>query len=215
MLYSGLSSVISFEENMTDKPPAEPKPGDAGQPPEGGDELNDEQLEALAAKVEKDPKKAAKAIKKLRQEAAANNKAAAQLAALQKERADAEAAVQAEREKALADQGKWQEVATARESENARLKTEVERLKGYEAAISALLEKRMESVPESLRTRIPEFDDPVRTLNWIEANPDLLAPPQAPDLNQGKGNTGNPRVVEAAAKSAALAATRQRMRSSL
>lgn len=103
------------------------------------------------------------------------------------ERRDAEAA-----EKAAQEQGKWQELYE-------RTKPQAERVKALETFLGALLEQELASVPEKQRDLVPEFDDPLKKLEWVRKAKagGLLMAPAAPstDASTGTGNTGIARAA--------------------
>ena len=92
-------------------------------------------------------------------------------------------------EERLAKSSQWQELAEKRAQELAALTPIKER---YEAMLTALAEsnkKRIDQVPEHLRSLVPEYDDPARVAAWLDANWQALTDkPIAPNLNGGTGN---------------------------
>lgn len=85
----------------------------------------------------------------------------------------------------LAEQQKWQELATLREQQLAELKPERERREALETFVKDAVSKRIEALPEAYRTLVPEYDDPVKTLAWLDANAGKLVTPRPPALDAG------------------------------
>ena len=98
-----------------------------------------------------------------------------------------------EREKQeLAEQEKWQELAQKNEARVKELEPVAER---YEAMLERLQEsnkKRIDALPEAMRSLVPEYDDPSKLAAWLDANADKLRKPQAPSLNGGAGGGDRP-----------------------
>jgi hypothetical protein len=83
----------------------------------------------------------------------------------------------------LADDARKQELSQTTEAEKlqaeiARLNSELEATKGFRSAFEDSLQARIEAIPAEQRNRIPEFDDPRKTMQWLDKNADLFAPPQ-------------------------------------
>jgi hypothetical protein len=93
-------------------------------------------------------------------------------------------------EQRLAQQQEWQKLAEQRAQEVEQLRPYQER---YEAMINNLRannQKRLEAVPETMKTLIPPIDDPATLASWLDTNWQLLtAKPLAPSLNGGAGQS--------------------------
>lgn len=103
-----------------------------------------------------------------------------------------EAARQAAEEQTLADQAKWEELAKKREAELASLKGIQDKHAAVLATIAEGNQKRIDGLPEQYKTLVPEFDDPLKTAQWLDANWATLTRPPAPDLNGGAGGGKRP-----------------------
>ena len=57
--------------------------------------------------------------------------------------------------------------------------------KAFQEAFTATLQRRIEQIPESERKRIPEFDDPRKTMAWLDNNRDLFERPRPPETDAG------------------------------
>lgn len=93
-------------------------------------------------------------------------------------------------QKRLEQQQEWQTLAEQRAAE-------VEALRPYQEKYTAMLEsvktgneKRIEQVPDVMRSLIPPIDDPVTLGQWLDANWTILTgKPPVPTLNGGAGQT--------------------------
>jgi hypothetical protein len=129
-----------------------------------------------------------KMIRELRTENANRRR---ELDPLKKKFGEMEAAQQKAVEDALAEQGKWKDLAEKRAAELAAAKTTADEMSRYRDTLEAMLRRRIESVPETLRKRIPEFGDAIKTLEWLDANSDLLSESRTPPpLDGHAGSNG-------------------------
>lgn len=93
----------------------------------------------------------------------------------------------------LAEQQKWQELAEQRAAELKEISQYKTRYEEMLESIRASNQKRVESVPENMRSLIPDYDDPARLSSWLDANAALLsAKPLAPNLNGAAGSGTRP-----------------------
>ena len=151
-----------------------------------------ETLDALLAEIQGDPAKAAATIRKLRSENAERRKTAQELEAFKTKALELEADQRKREETALAEQGKWKELAETRARELEQSKATAENLKVYREALETMLQRRKEAVPESLRKRIPDLGDAIKTLEWMDMNADLLSESRsAPNLDANAGKNGD------------------------
>ena len=101
-------------------------------------------------------------------------------------------ALQGREEQELAEQEKYKELADKYRAQVDELTPVQER---YNAMIEQLREsneKRIEDLPEAMRSLVPEYDDPAKLRAWLDANADKLRKPQAPSLNGGAGGGKRP-----------------------
>lgn len=134
-------------------------------------------------------------IKRLQGEVSKTNSEAAKwrtdFRKAEKAKTDAEAA-------ALAEQGKYKELyelATPKLSEYDMLKER------YDAVIAAVQEtnaKRIKAIPEAMQSLVPEYDDPLKTAAWLDANSAVFQKPQAPGLDGRAGGRGSATVSDEA-----------------
>lgn len=95
---------------------------------------------------------------------------------------------QAEQER-LAKQNEWQTLAEQRQAEIEQLKDYQERYTKMVDGIKANNEKRLEAIPETMRSLVPPIEDPVTLGQWLDTNWQILtAKTVAPSLNGGAGS---------------------------
>jgi hypothetical protein len=85
----------------------------------------------------------------------------------------------------LAKQQEWEQLAKKFGAELETIKPRAERLDSIEDYINQSLQKRIDSIPASHRSLVPKYDDPLKTLEWLDANAQLLTAPRAPELDAG------------------------------
>lgn len=146
--------------------------------------------ETLEERVSKSPEETAEHIRRLRSE---NAKWRASVRELQQRLKAFEDAEKQRQQQEAEQRGEWQKLAEQARAELEQVKSEVERLRTYENKVGELLKERLKKIPEALRSRVPKFNDPIATLEWIEANPDLLVA-KAPALDQSGIVGQRPRV---------------------
>lgn len=126
------------------------------------------------------PEGVQKYIKSLRAEAAEKRKAMQTLAAEASKR---------EQERLQAE-GKWKELAEARERELMGLKPYEERASTLETILKQQNATRIANIPEDMRTIIPVDYAPEKLSTWLDANYAKLTRPIAPNIDAGAGGTG-------------------------
>lgn len=75
----------------------------------------------------------------------------------------------------------------AAQSELETLRADAEQ---YRTTLQQTIAARLETVPEQLRSLVPEYDDPAKVLAWLDANADKLVQPTAPPLDPGPRGDG-------------------------
>jgi hypothetical protein len=70
------------------------------------------------------------------------------------------------------------------------LRSQAARARALEETLRATLEQRIREVPESLRTLIPDYDDPTQIMAWLNKNAAHLSARRAPDLDAGARSEG-------------------------
>ena len=106
------------------------------------------------------PEAAAAEIKALRAEAAK----------YRKERETAVKAAEETQRATLAEQGKYKELYEAAQSRIAALEPMEARVTALTEATQAANERRIAAIPETMRTLVPEYDDPFKLAAWLDAN---------------------------------------------
>lgn len=111
-----------------------------------------------------------------------------------KELETATAAQEAERQQreaaALAEQGKWKELYEQTTADAESLRAAKAKLDALTSAAAEANKRRIEAVPEHLRSLVPDYDDPFKLAEWLDASQSLLQKPPAPSLDGGKGGNG-------------------------
>ena len=128
------------------------------------------------------PEAAAAEIKALRAEAAK----------YRKERETAVKAVEETQRATLAEQGKYKELYEAAQSRIAALEPMEARVTALTEATQAANERRIAAIPETMRTLVPEYDDPFKLAAWLDANAATFAKSPAPSLDGRAGQGGQP-----------------------
>ena len=172
---------------MTDTTPAqaatpEPQAGD-------GQQIEPKQPEPAheATATVWTPEAAAAEIKALREEAAKYRR---------EKQAEVKARETAEAQ-ALAEQGKFKELYDRAAPKLAEYDTLKEAHDALIAQVKAANEKRIAAIPESMRSLVPEYDDPQRLAAWLDANSAVFAKSPAPSLDgRAGGNGATPAVTE-------------------
>ena len=100
----------------------------------------------------------------------------------------AETQKQAEEER-LAKQAEWQTLAEQRAKELEEYKPFKQRWDGLVEQTAERNKARIDAVPETMRTLIPDYDDPMKLSAWLDANEATITQTKsAPKLDGGAGN---------------------------
>lgn len=120
------------------------------------------------------------------------------LAALENQSQQADAERQKQQQKEMAEQNRFKELYEQTLQQLESLKSVQDEAKRYRDSFENTLQARIQLIPEEKRALIPEYDDPIKTMAWLDkALPELTTPPKpnAPRLDGGSGSaggTGNP-----------------------
>lgn len=174
----GGSAGDKGEDKNQDKQPPELEDGDPG----------DEDW-----KVEDLPPGAQKLIEKLRGENAEKRK---KVKEFEKTQSEASKKRQQEEEQRLAQDQKWEELATTRAKTIDEWKPKVEAYERMAVTFQAALDKQLEALPEYVRTLAAKITDPVDLFEWLSENADKLVQRQAPGLDQGRKGDNNKSSVK-------------------
>jgi hypothetical protein len=173
---------VPMENAMTDDtgqaPTPEPQAGD-------GQQAVSEQPQAQEPATVWTPETAAAEIKALRAEAAKYRK---EREAAVKAQADADAA-------RLAEQGKYKELYEATQARLSEFEPLKERYDTVISQVQAANEARIKAIPETMRSLVPEYDDPLKTAAWLDANSTVFQKVPPPQLDGRAGGHGGGSVT--------------------
>lgn len=130
--------------------------------------------EQLRAELEAARKEAASYRTKLRQ--------------TEKQATDAEA-------KRLAEQGEYRTLYESVKAKADAADALQERLDAITAQAQAANERRINAIPEQMRSLVPEYDDPLKLAAWLDANAAVFSRPTPPPLDGRAGGNGTPATV--------------------
>ena len=140
--------------------------------------------DALRAELEAARKEAARYRTQLRQQ--------------EKAASDAEA-------KRMAEEGKYKDLYESIKPKAEAAAALQERLDAITAQTQAANARRIEAIPEDMRSLVPAYDDPLKVAEWLDANAAILSKPAAPPLDgRAGGNGGLPALDETAIKAQAV-----------
>lgn len=112
----------------------------------------------------------------------------------------------AERDR-LAKAQEWEALAKQYEQDLNATKPRAERVDAMEQLLLDMAQKRIDRLPKQYRSLVPEYDDPVKTLAWLDANEATLTTPVPPNTGAGVQGEKKPAPpTEAAQRAATLAA---------
>jgi hypothetical protein len=70
-----------------------------------------------------------------------------------------------------------------------------ERLDAITAQAQAANERRIAAIPDTMRSLVPEYDDPLKLAAWLDANAAVFSRPAPPPLDGRAGGNGTPAMV--------------------
>jgi type I site-specific restriction endonuclease len=105
-----------------------------------------------------------------------------------KAKTDAEAAV-------MAEQGKYRELYESVKAKADAADALQERLDAITAQAQAANERRIAAIPDTMRSLVPEYDDPLKLAAWLDANAAVFSRPTPPPLDGRAGGNGTPAMV--------------------
>lgn len=111
-----------------------------------------------------------------------------QLRAQEKATADAEA-------KRLAEQGEYRTLYESVKAKADAADALQERLDALMTQAQAANERRINAIPEQMRTLVPEYDDPLKLAAWLDANAAVFSRPAPPPMDGRAGGNGTPATV--------------------
>lgn len=126
-------------------------------------------------------------IKELNNENAKHRK---EKTAAEKAKAEAEA-------NALAEQGRYKELFEKSQPKLNEYDTLKERYDALIAQVQDANARRIAAIPDSMKSLVPEYDDPQRLAAWLDANSAVFQKPTAPSLDgRAGGNSGSVAVTD-------------------
>jgi multidrug efflux pump subunit AcrA (membrane-fusion protein) len=106
---------------------------------------------------------------------------------------------------AMAEQGKYKELYQSVKAKADAADALQERLDALMTQAQAANERRINAIPEQMRSLVPEYDDPLKLAAWLDANAAVFSRPAPPPMDgRAGGNGGGPLLDEAAIKAQAI-----------
>ncbi len=82
-------------------------------------------------------------------------------------------------------EGKHEEVIVDLRKQLTESNAKLDAANGFRAALAASVQTRIDAIPESQRSLVPEFEDPVKLGQWLDTNAHLLTTPTPPPTDAG------------------------------
>jgi len=99
-------------------------------------------------------------------------------------------------EKRLTDQEQFKELAEKYRAELEALKPVAGQVKDWQKSLMETAQAQIERLPKDMRELVPEYDDPRKTLDWLNKNAARLMRPSAPEMDAGaRGDTSTHKNV--------------------
>ena len=111
-----------------------------------------------------------------------------QLRTTEKQATEAEA-------KRLAEQGEYKSLYESVKAKADAADALQERLDAITAQAQAANERRINAIPEHMRSLVPEYDDPLKVAAWLDANAAVFSRPTPPPLDGRAGGNGTAAIV--------------------
>ena len=96
---------------------------------------------------------------------------------------------------AMAEQGKYRELYESVKAKADAADALQERLDALMTQAQAANERRINAIPEHMRTLVPEYDDPLKLAAWLDANAAVFSRPAPPPMDGRAGGNGTPATV--------------------
>lgn len=97
--------------------------------------------------------------------------------------------------KRLAEQGEYRSLYEAIKPKADAADALQERLDAITAQAQAANERRIAAIPESMKSLVPEYDDPLKLAEWLDANAAVFSRPTPPPMDGRAGGNGTPATV--------------------
>ena len=111
-----------------------------------------------------------------------------QLRTTEKQATEAEA-------KRLAEQGEYKSLYESVKAKADAADALQERLDAITAQAQAANERRIAAIPDTMRSLVPDYDDPLKVAAWLDANAAVFSRPTPPPLDGRAGGNGTPATV--------------------
>jgi hypothetical protein len=95
----------------------------------------------------------------------------------------------------LAEQGKYRTLYESVKAKADAADALQERLDAITAQAQAANERRIAAIPDTMRSLVPEYDDPLKLAAWLDANAAVFSRPTPPPLDGRAGGNGTPAMV--------------------
>lgn len=106
----------------------------------------------------------------------------------------------------LADEKQWEALAGKYKTQIDELAPRADRLDAMEQFVRDMAQKRIDALPTQWQNAVPEFSDPLQTLDWLEKSAPLMAQTPPPNLNPGaQGDSSKPSTSSLMPEDLALA----------
>ena len=96
---------------------------------------------------------------------------------------------------AMAEQGKFKELYQSAKAKADAADALQERLDAITAQAQAANERRINAIPDAMKSLVPEYDDPLKLAAWLDANAAVFSRPTPPPLDGRAGGNGTPATV--------------------
>ena len=96
---------------------------------------------------------------------------------------------------AMAEQGKYKELYQSVKAKADAADALQERLDAITAQAQAANERRIAAIPDTMRSLVPEYDDPLKLAAWLDANAAVFSRPAPPPMDGRAGGNGTPATV--------------------
>ena len=153
--------------------------------PQAGDGKQTEQEQPNSEPAQLSPEQLRAELEAARKEAA---KYRTQLRQTEKAVTDAEA-------KRLAEQGEYKSLYESVKAKADAADALQERLDAITAQAQAANERRINAIPDAMKSLVPEYDDALKLSAWLDANAAVFSRPTPPPLDGRAGGNGTPATV--------------------
>ena len=97
--------------------------------------------------------------------------------------------------KRLAEQGEYRSLYEAIKPKADAADALQERLDAITAQAQSANERRVAAIPDAMKSLVPEYDDPLKLAEWLDANAAVFSRPTPPPMDGRAGGNGTPATV--------------------